>query len=181
MTKEAVARRNEARVTARVPKKVQDRLQYAADLAGATLNQFLVQSALKEAEAIIEQENLFVQFKLDEPWDSAHNKKLLSRMPAVYSAPNTKTKEPHATFYQVFMGKGTIFEGPRGGRINDITDGTSNTLFFSESIIRGINLNVNTWGEPGSYWGGARWGSFAVLKSGKYCCTGSSNPTLPCS
>jgi uncharacterized protein (DUF1778 family) len=65
MTKQAVARRNEARVTARVPKKVQDRLQYAADLAGATLNQFLVQSALKEAEAIIEQENLFVLSKRD--------------------------------------------------------------------------------------------------------------------
>ena len=58
MTNPAVARRNEARVTARVPKKVQDRLQYAADLTGATLNQFLVQSALKEAEAIIEKENL---------------------------------------------------------------------------------------------------------------------------
>ena len=58
MTNQAVARRNETRVTARVPKKVQDRLQYAADLTGATLNQFLVQSALKEAEAIIEKENL---------------------------------------------------------------------------------------------------------------------------
>jgi uncharacterized protein (DUF1778 family) len=65
MTKEAVARRNEARVTARVPRKVQERLQYAADLAGATLNQFLVQSAMKEAEAIIEQENLFVLSRRD--------------------------------------------------------------------------------------------------------------------
>ncbi|MSQ70076.1 MAG: DUF1778 domain-containing protein [Betaproteobacteria bacterium] len=58
MANQAVARRSETRVTARVPRKVQDRLQYAADLTGATLNQFLVQSALKEAEAIIEKENL---------------------------------------------------------------------------------------------------------------------------
>jgi uncharacterized protein (DUF1778 family) len=65
MTKQAVPRRNEARVSARVPKEVQDRLQYAADLAGATLNQFLVQSALKEADAIIEQENLFVLSRRD--------------------------------------------------------------------------------------------------------------------
>jgi uncharacterized protein (DUF1778 family) len=65
MTKEAVARRNEARVTARVPKNVQERLQYAADLAGATLNQFLVQSALKEADALIERENVFVLSKRD--------------------------------------------------------------------------------------------------------------------
>jgi len=65
MTNQAVARRNEARVTARVPKKVQERLQYAADLTGATLNQFLVQSALKEAEAIIEKENLISLSKRD--------------------------------------------------------------------------------------------------------------------
>jgi uncharacterized protein (DUF1778 family) len=65
MTNQAVARRHEARVTARVPKQVQDRLQYAADLTGATLNQFMVQSALKEAEAIIEKENLITLSKRD--------------------------------------------------------------------------------------------------------------------
>src|SRR5207249_2796575 len=29
----------------------------------------------------IEQDNLYRQFKLDEPWDSEHNRKLLERMP----------------------------------------------------------------------------------------------------
>jgi len=76
---------------------------------------------------------LFREFKLDEPWDSVHNKKLLSRMPAVYSAPQVETKEPHATFYQVFTGKDTIFEGPRGVRISDITDGTSTTILMIEA------------------------------------------------
>ena len=38
--------------------------------------------------------------------------------------------------------------------IPGISDGTSNTLLVSESIIRGLDLNTNTWGEPGSYWGG---------------------------
>ena len=65
MTNQAVARRQEARVSARVPKRVQDRLQYAADLTGATLNQFMVQSALKEAEAIIEKENRITLSKRD--------------------------------------------------------------------------------------------------------------------
>lgn len=46
------------RVTARVPKATRARLQQAADLSGATLNQFLVQSALKEADAIIERESV---------------------------------------------------------------------------------------------------------------------------
>jgi uncharacterized protein (DUF1778 family) len=41
------------RVTARIPQQIQDTLEYAASLAGATLNQFLVQAALKEAETVI--------------------------------------------------------------------------------------------------------------------------------
>ena len=39
MADQSVLRRQETRVSARVPKRVQDRLQYAADLTGATLNQ----------------------------------------------------------------------------------------------------------------------------------------------
>ena len=65
MSNQAAARRQEARVSARVPKGVQDRLQYAADLTGATLNQFMVQSALKEADAIIEKEKVITLSKRD--------------------------------------------------------------------------------------------------------------------
>jgi hypothetical protein len=81
----------------------------------------------------LDQEELFREFKLDQPWDSPHNRKLLARMPAVYAAPKVRTKEPHATFYQVFTGKGTIFEGVRGTRLTDITDGTSQTILLIEA------------------------------------------------
>jgi RNA polymerase sigma factor (sigma-70 family) len=81
----------------------------------------------------LDQEKLFREFKLDQPWDSPHNRKLLARMPAVYAAPKVRTKEPHATFYQVFTGKGTIFEGARGTRVNDIADGTSVTILMIEA------------------------------------------------
>ncbi|HET6656229.1 MAG TPA: DUF1778 domain-containing protein [Gammaproteobacteria bacterium] len=47
-----------SRVTTRVPPIVRDTLQRGADLSGATLNQFLVRSALKEAEALIERETV---------------------------------------------------------------------------------------------------------------------------
>ena len=43
-----------ARVVARIPSAVKETLQKAADLSGATLNQFLVQAALKEADRVIE-------------------------------------------------------------------------------------------------------------------------------
>lgn len=46
------------RITARVPMAVQETLEMAASLTGATLNQFVVQTALREAERIIEQERV---------------------------------------------------------------------------------------------------------------------------
>ena len=44
------------RIGARVPHDVYETLNRAAELLGATVNQFLVQSALKEAQAVIERE-----------------------------------------------------------------------------------------------------------------------------
>ncbi|MBU0501456.1 MAG: DUF1778 domain-containing protein [Gammaproteobacteria bacterium] len=45
-----------ARLTTRLAPHVQEKLQMAADLMGATLNQFLVQAALEKAERVIESE-----------------------------------------------------------------------------------------------------------------------------
>ena len=42
------------RIGARVPHEVYETLCRAAELTGATVNQFLVQAALKEAQAVIE-------------------------------------------------------------------------------------------------------------------------------
>ena len=44
------------RIGARVPRDVYEKLCRAAELTGATVNQFLVQSALKEAQSVIERE-----------------------------------------------------------------------------------------------------------------------------
>lgn len=44
------------RIGARVPPEVYETLNRAAELTGATVNQFLVQSALKEAQVVIERE-----------------------------------------------------------------------------------------------------------------------------
>jgi uncharacterized protein (TIGR03067 family) len=81
----------------------------------------------------LEEEELFKQFRLNEPWDSEHNRKLLPRMPKVYQPVRGKPKEPHSTYYQVFTGPGTIFEGPKGLLFSQITDGTSNTILVVEA------------------------------------------------
>ena len=46
------------RISARVPHEVYETLVLAADLTGATVNQFLVQSAIKEAKSVIEREQV---------------------------------------------------------------------------------------------------------------------------
>ncbi len=48
----------EERIPARMPTAVYEKLAEAAQTVGATLNQFLVQSALEKANAILEQERV---------------------------------------------------------------------------------------------------------------------------
>lgn len=50
------ATENRDRITARVSQPIATKLQIAADLTGATLNQFLVQAAIEKADRIIENE-----------------------------------------------------------------------------------------------------------------------------
>src|SRR5688572_17499002 len=73
----------------------------------------------------IEQDNLYKEFRLDEPWDSPHNRKLLGRMPSTYSPFSRKeTPEPYTTYYQVFVGPGAAFEGREGKKLKeDFPDG----------------------------------------------------------
>jgi hypothetical protein len=78
-------------------------------------------------------EKLYKEFKLDEPWDSPHNRPLLAKMPKVYAPPGGKTKEPHTTCYQVLVGEDTIFSDKEGMAIARIPDGTSNTLLIVEA------------------------------------------------
>jgi len=52
------ATNQQERISARVTPEVRATLRQAAGTAGTTLNQFLVQSALKEAHAIIEREQI---------------------------------------------------------------------------------------------------------------------------
>jgi hypothetical protein len=83
----------------------------------------------------LEQNELFKEFKLDEPWDSPHNLPLLSRMPNVYAPPPGKAWKlpPHHTVMQVFVGKRTAFEGPRGLSLKtDFPDQLSNTILVVE-------------------------------------------------
>jgi RNA polymerase sigma factor (sigma-70 family) len=87
----------------------------------------------------IEQDQLYKQFKLDETWDSEHNKKLLDKMPRTYGA---KGNETH---YRVFTGKDALFPPQKGLGPADITDGFSNTIMLVEGP------DTVPWTKPDDY------------------------------
>ncbi|MCA8989364.1 MAG: DUF1559 domain-containing protein, partial [Planctomycetaceae bacterium] len=88
----------------------------------------------------LDESALYDQFHLDEPWDSEHNKTLISKMPAVYG------KNPEGkTNVQVFTGENTPFSGEKGGRFRDVIDGTSNTILF----VGTGDDKADIWTKPG--------------------------------
>ncbi len=81
----------------------------------------------------VEQETLYGQFKLDEPWDSKNNKPLIEKMPKLYAP--IRVKAPvGTTFYQTFTGKDTLFDKHKPQfNIGNIPDGVSNTALVIEA------------------------------------------------
>jgi hypothetical protein len=81
----------------------------------------------------MKEEKLFREFNLAEPWDSAHNRKLLAKMPALFAPTWGEKAEVNTTPWQVFTGPQTMFEGTKGCRISDIPDGTVNVIMVVEA------------------------------------------------
>jgi Protein of unknown function (DUF1559) len=84
----------------------------------------------------IEEENLYREFKLDEPWDNKHNKKLIAKMPKIYAPPiQGKPAKANTTYYQVFTGPDAAFnlKAALGPKVTDVKDGVSHTAMVVEA------------------------------------------------
>jgi prepilin-type processing-associated H-X9-DG protein len=93
-----------------------------------------------------QQQALYNEFHLDEPWDSPHNKTLISRMPAVYTCPSGSQAlaREGKTSYLVPRGPATAFPGAKGVSLREITDGTSNTI----AVVDASDELATTWTKP---------------------------------
>lgn len=78
----------------------------------------------------LEQNALYDQFHLDEPWDSEHNLKLAQHMPECYVDPKHPVDDPTKTTYVVPSGENAFYTPGKTIGFADITDGTSNTIML---------------------------------------------------
>ncbi len=56
----------------------------------------------------LDQEKLYKEYRLNEPWDSEHNKQVLAKMPAVFKNP-VDNRPGHLTSYLAVTGPNTVF------------------------------------------------------------------------
>jgi len=95
----------------------------------------------------IEQQALYKQFHLDEPWDSEHNKQLISQMPEIYLDPSSRLSPTDGlTSYLGVAGEGRLFDGGRavGMKLSAIRDGTSNTI----AVVQVDDADAVEWTRP---------------------------------
>ena len=91
----------------------------------------------------LDQAPLYRQFKLDEPWDSEHNKTLIEKMPAIFKSPGVE--DAGKTTVHVFTGPGAPFANDKTPGFREFTDGTSVTIL---AVLAGPET-ADIWTKPG--------------------------------
>jgi hypothetical protein len=102
----------------------------------------------------LDEDQLYQEFRLDEAWDSPHNRKLIERMPvAVFGDPDPEIQAAVGvgrTTWVVPVGSETAFPPrealPNGEplKLRDIKDGTSNTI----AIVQTLPERAVIWTKP---------------------------------
>ena len=80
------------------------------------------------------EQKLFDEYKLDEPWDSEHNKPFVEKIPSIYST-SVWTQKGNSDYF-VVTGKGTLFDADAPARRESITDTPGETILVLQSFQR---------------------------------------------
>jgi prepilin-type processing-associated H-X9-DG protein len=91
----------------------------------------------------VDQQPLYDQLRLDEPWDSPHNRPLLDVDIPVFCCPSDENVGKGMTNYFAVIGPETVWPAPDACRLDDITDHQSTTILVVEVANTGIH-----WAEP---------------------------------
>ncbi len=95
----------------------------------------------------IGEQQLYSQFRLDEPWDSENNKKLIAQMPRIFVAPESKAAAEFKTVYLGVRGEKAAFTGVEGVEIRSFTDGTSKTI----TVVEANDNSAVIWTKPDDF------------------------------
>lgn len=87
------------------------------------------------------EESLHREYRFDEPWDGAHNRRLNARVPECYRCPTDAHKG--SSSFLAIVGRRTMWPAYFTVNVSDVTDGSSNTVMLMEALDREIN-----WLEP---------------------------------
>lgn len=80
----------------------------------------------------LEADDLYRQFRMNETWDSEHNKPLLEKMPTCFAPVRLRGDLGH-TYYLGFDGPDSIFEKGKTTGVRTIVDGCRNTVMLVEA------------------------------------------------
>ncbi len=94
----------------------------------------------------IEESNLHEKFRMDEPWDSEHNKQFLKSMPSTFMSPSSSAG-PGMTNYLTIRGKDTAFPGAKATSAAQIRDGMSHTIM----LVEASDAKAVPWTKPDDF------------------------------
>ena len=80
----------------------------------------------------LNRQDLYEKIRLDEPWDSPHNKKFAEARPDVFGCPACETDDGSQTSYSVIVGKGLAFEGGIGKKLSEFGPDSNDMILVAE-------------------------------------------------
>ncbi len=91
----------------------------------------------------IDDQSLYEQFHLDEPWDSPNNKPLVAKMPSVFQ--DASRPSDGTTTYLAPYGKGLAWDDAHGAtKLGEFIDGMSQTIM----LVEADNAHAVPWTKP---------------------------------